>query len=95
MTTATMEAGSVGPAMRQLAEGKAKSTGKSRVQFDLSPRAMELLTELKEKTEAPSYAEVFKNAMKLYAGLIEEAEKGSEFMIKDKDGRIGPFKIFL
>ncbi len=66
----------------------------SRVQFDLSPRAMELLTAQNEKTEAPSYAEVFKNAMKLYAGLIEEVERGSEAMIKDKEGRIGPFRMF-
>src|SRR3954452_8165655 len=45
---------------------KVRSISKSRVQLDLTPRAMALLTELKEKTDAATYAEVFKNAMKLY-----------------------------
>jgi hypothetical protein len=42
-----------------------RSVGKSRVQLDLTPRAMKLLTGLKEKTEAGSYAEVIRNALKL------------------------------
>ena len=95
MSVATLGVDGTQAAAKPPADERAKNTGKSRVQFDLSPRAMELLTELKEKTEAPSYAEVFKNAMKLYAGLIEEVERGSKFMIEDKDGRIGPFKFFL
>ncbi len=74
---------------------KIRSIGKTRVQFDLTPRAMALLTELKEKTDAASYAEVVKNALKLYDGLITEVEKGSEFLIRDKDGLVAPFKMFL
>ena len=72
-----------------------RSIAKSRVQFDLSPRAMKLLVELKEKTEAASYAEVFKNALKLYDGLIAEAERGGEFLVRDKDGNISSLKLFL
>jgi hypothetical protein len=68
---------------------------KSRVQLDLTPRAMALLVELKEKTEAATYAEVFKNAMKLYDGIISEVEKGTEFLIRDKDGRVSEFRMFL
>jgi hypothetical protein len=68
---------------------------KTRVQLDLTPRAMLLLTELKEKTEASTYAEVIKAAMKLYDGLISETEKGHEFLVRDKDGRVAEFRIFL
>lgn len=74
---------------------KVQNIGKTRVQFDLTPRAMALLTELKEKTDAASYAEVVKNALKLYDGLISEVEKGSEFLIRDKDGQVAPFRMFL
>ena len=77
------------------AEDSARSTAKSRVQFDLSPRAMKLLVDLKDKTEAASYAEVFKNALKLYDGLIAEAERGGEFLVRDKDGNISSLKLFL
>ena len=68
---------------------------KTRVQLDLTPRAMLLLTELKDKTEASTYAEVIKAAMKLYDGLIAETEKGNEFLIRDKDGRVSEFRMFL
>ncbi len=83
-------------AHKQTAEDeKIRSIGKSRVQFDLSPRAMALLTELKEKTDAATYAEVFKNAMKLYDGIISEVERGSDFLIRDKDGKVSEFRMFL
>ena len=74
---------------------KVQPISKSRVQFDLTPRAMALLTELKNKTDAATYAEVFKNAMKLYDGIISEIERGSEFLISDKDGKVSEFRMFL
>lgn len=72
-----------------------RPTAKTRVQLDLTPRALKLLNELKDKTEAASYAEVLKNALKLYDGLIAEAERGSEFLIRDKDGNVSTLKVFL
>ena len=69
--------------------------GKNRVQLDFAPKAMRLLTELKTKTEAGSYAEVIRNALKLYDGVITEVENGSKFLIVDKNGVVVPFKIFL
>lgn len=74
---------------------KGRNAGKTRVQFDLPPRSMKILGELKEKTDAASYAEVFKNAIKLYDGIIGELEKGSEFMIRDASGAVYPFRMFL
>ena len=49
---------------------------------------MRVLTELK-------YAEVFKNAIKLYDGILAEIEKGNEFLIRDKDGNGSSFRMFL
>ena len=76
-------------------EAKVRSIAKARVQFDLTPRAMSQLTELKEKTDAASYAEVVKNALKLYDGLITEVENGNEFLIRDRKGKVSPFRMFL
>jgi len=56
---------------------------------------MAILTEIKEKTESASYAEVIRKALKLYDGLITEVENGAEFMIRNKDGSLSPFKMFL
>lgn len=93
MTAATLDYARA-QADEEMTEAKTRQA-KTRVQLDLSPRAMALLAELKEKTDAASYAEVLKNAMKLYDGLISEVERGSEFLIRDKDGKVSAFRMFL
>jgi hypothetical protein len=70
-------------------------TPKNRVQFDLPPRSMDRLNALKLKTEASSYAEVLKNALRLYEALIEETENGNEFLIRNAEGAIIPYRMFL
>jgi len=69
--------------------------GKTRVQFDIPPRSMKILTELKDKTDAASYAEVFKNALKLYDGLVTEVERGGEFLLRSPDGTVSTFRMFF
>ena len=76
-------------------DAKIRSIAKTRVQLDFSPRAMALLSDLKEKTEAASYAEVIRNALKLYDGLITEAESGATFLVRGANGEVSPFKMFL
>jgi hypothetical protein len=66
-----------------------------RVQLDFAPRAMERLNALKAKTEASSYAEVVKNALRLYEALIEETESGKQFLTRDQDGVVSSFRMFL
>lgn len=58
----------------------------TRVQLELPEPSMERLKVLKDKTEAASYAEVIKNALRLYEALIGEAEAGNEVLIKSRDG---------
>jgi len=93
-----MDTGITHPALGQAEETareNVKPPGKSRVQLDLQPRTMAMLNELKEKTDSASYAEVFKNAMKLYDGIITEIERGNTFLIRDPDGKISEFRMFL
>jgi hypothetical protein len=68
---------------------------KNRVQFDLPPRSMERLNILKIKTEAASYAEVVKNALRLYEALIEETENGKQFFVRDENGTLAPYRLFF
>jgi len=79
---------------RERAEDQTKTT-KNRVQFDLPPRSMERLNALKLKTEASSYAEVMKNALRLYEALIEETESGKQFLVRDENGVLSPYRMFL
>ena len=65
-----------------------------RVRLEMPPQAMERLQQLKDKTEAASYAEVIRNALRLYEALIAEAERGAEFQVKGPDGVAVPYRIF-
>lgn len=68
---------------------------KNRIQFDLAPSSMQRLRALKIKTEAASYAEVVKNALRLYEALIEETTNGRQIYIHDENGTtVQLFKIF-
>jgi hypothetical protein len=66
----------------------------TRVQLDLPDKSMERLVALKDKTEAGSYAEVLKNALRLYESVITEYEAGNRLCIKDDEGKLTEYKVF-
>ena len=65
----------------------------TRVQLEMPRQAMERLTRLKEKTEAASYAEVIRNALRVFEALLDEHEKGAEFQLKRANGETVAYKI--
>ena len=67
----------------------------TRVQLEMPPQAMERLQKMKERTEAASYAEVIRNALRLFEALVDEHEKGSEFALKRQNGETVAYKIFV
>ena len=94
----TMKAMTLSPTLTTESGDKADSKpkmSKNRVQFDLAPRSMDRLNGLKLKTEAASYAEVVKNALRLYEALIEETESGKQFFVQDQNGTLSPYRLFL
>jgi len=58
----------------------------TRVQLELPKRSMERLKKLRDVSEAASYAEVIRNALRLYEGLLEEHQNGGEVTIKKRSG---------
>jgi hypothetical protein len=95
MTALTFVSGATDSEAKAKPEASFKAPKKNRVQLDFAPRSMERLNMLKAKTEASSYAEVVKNALRLYEALIEETESGKQFLVRDKDGVVSPFRLFL
>ena len=67
----------------------------TRVQLELPPTSMARLRALRDKTEASSYAEVLKNALRLYEALIKEAEQGNDLIIRRKNGEPVEMRVFL
>ena len=67
----------------------------TRVQLELPPQAMERLHRLKDKIEAASYAEVIRNALRVFEALANEHEQGAEFLVKRKDGSLATYQVFV
>jgi len=74
------------------AEGERSTT---RVQLEMPPQAMDRLQRLKDKTEAASYAEVIRNALRVFEALVQEHEAGAEFQLKRPNGETVAYKIFV
>ena len=62
----------------EIDEGERTTT---RVQLEMPPQAMVRLQKMKDHTEAASYAEVIRNALRLFEALVDEHEKGSDFFL--------------
>ena len=67
----------------------------TRVQLEMPPQAMVRLQKMKDHTEAASYAEVIRNALRLFEALVDEHEKGAEFSLKRADGEVVQYRIFV
>jgi hypothetical protein len=61
----------------------------------MPPQAMDRLQRLKDRTEAASYAEVIRNALRLFEALVDEHEKGAEFSLKKPGGETVAYRIFV
>lgn len=67
----------------------------TRVQLELAQGSYERLSSLKARTEATSYAEVMKNALRLYESLIDRQEAGGRFYIKERDGSLVEYVVLV
>lgn len=58
----------------------------TRVQLELPVRAYERLAALKHQTEAASYAEVIRNALRVYEHLAAQTQAGRTLYLRNPDG---------
>lgn len=65
-----------------------------RVQIDLAPQSFERLKRLKTITEATSYTDVLRDALRLYEFIIDTDEKGDRLLVVDAAGLQSELKIF-
>lgn len=70
-------------------------TKTTRIQLELGPEALKRLKALKEMTESPSYTEVVRNSLRLYENLINKQNEGNKVYLKDKDGNLTEYILFV
>jgi hypothetical protein len=64
-----------------------------RVQFEMPMRSYDRLTKLQEMTEATSYAEVVRNALRVYEALIKQTANGGTVLVRLPDGTEAPLSM--
>lgn len=83
----------------QLAEKKDEKMDHSNKQNRLHvsfPDSIKLkLEEIKSDTDKQSISEVFRQAVMFYSLAYEEHKKGSDILIRDKDGSIERLRMFI
>ena len=62
--------------------------GKTRVQFDFTPDALQRLDEIKEATGATTRAETIRNALRLYEWFVKEADPDSIVKLEDSNHQV-------
>lgn len=67
----------------------------TRVQLELPDKSLQRLKNLKEVTEAGSYAEVIRKSLQLYESLIAETQAGNEVSIRQNDGEKTSYKLIF
>jgi hypothetical protein len=72
-----------------------RSNSKHRVQFDFAPGALARVDKLVETTEAPTRADVVRNALRVYEWLVEKALEGKSIIIVGNRAREGPIDLRL
>lgn len=69
-------------------------TLEKRLQILLPPASVERLEKLLEVTEMSSYAEVIRNALRVYEWLVNEAARGKSFGIRSQGGEFEQVDVF-
>jgi hypothetical protein len=67
----------------------------TRIQLDLAPASLERLRFLKEQLEAASYAEVIREALKVFEFLVREEQKGSSVVVQPQGDSATALKLIL
>jgi hypothetical protein len=62
--------------------------------MELSSGSFARLNKIKELTEASSYTEVMKDALRLYEYFVKKDSEGSDFLVRSKNGDMSEIKIF-
>jgi len=65
-----------------------------RIQFDVEEKALARLDRLKNLTEATSYAEVIRSALRLYEAIIDDGGHNARLVIQKPDGTTAIVRVF-
>ena len=84
------------PSGTQLKDEKMKpSPSDNRVHITFPEGMRKRLEDMRGEAELASLSEVFREAVKFYMLAYEEHKKGSDFLIRNKDGQFERLRMFM
>lgn len=66
-----------------------------RIQFEFSPDAVERLDNMKKLTEKSSYADVVRDALRVYEWIVQQEKAGYDFGLVKGDTLVKTIKFVL
>ncbi len=66
----------------------------TRLQFDVTPEALEKLEELKKKAGATTRADLVRNALRLYEWFLSQKSDGNEILVRKGEELVSVEFIF-
>lgn len=72
-----------------------KDSKQNRLHVSFPENVKVKLEEIKSETEKQSISEVFRQALLFYTLAYEEHKKGSDFLIRNKDGEVERLRMFI
>ena len=66
-----------------------------RIQFQFSPEAYTRLNDLRDRVEATSYAELVRNALRIYEWVLDQEKEGYSFALIKDDKLVKEIKFVL
>lgn len=77
---------------------KSEKPSSKKIQFEFSPDALRRLEDLKMQVDASTWAEVVRNALRVYEWMVTEIDPNYTLEIQDEQGRPVfriPAKVFI
>jgi hypothetical protein len=77
------------------AMGEERRGESKRIQFEFSPDALERLNRMKDLTDASSYAELVRNALRIYEWFVQQERAGYDIGLVKDDTLVKTVKLFF
>jgi hypothetical protein len=72
-----------------------RRTEPKRIQFEFSADAVERMNRMREQTDASSYAELVRNALRVYEWFIQQEKGGYDIGLVKDETLVKTIKLFL
>lgn len=80
---------------KNVTKAKDNACTEERIHLLLGKTMVARLEKLKERVEPSTRTEVFRISLRLLEDVVNQLDKGGELLVRDKDGNLHPYQVYL